>query len=217
MPGQADTATDDAHRSGGALPAQAWPGALPVLRDGLCVLAIDTAGRTRPEARRLARQAIRDVLAGLLAIAPEQVGLPATPGQAQRIVLGAAAAAGALAPGTAHHATAPCCSISHETQWSMVAISLHGAVGIDIMAPQEIDDWAALARDYLGPEVAWALAACPSALRADALAQAWTAREAALKCLGRPLTEWRRAPALHCHSMPLRLPGGLAGTLAWPA
>ena len=192
------------HGHADAFPVQPWPGPLPVPIDGRCVIALATAGRTRPQARQLVRDALRQVLAGLLSIAAERIGLPATPGQPQRIVLD-----GGL------DATAPCCSISHETGWTLVAISLDGPVGIDVMAPQEMEDWAALARDYLGPAVAQALAASPSALRAHALAQAWTAREACLKCLGLELTEWRQGPALACRAMPLATPPGLVGALAW--
>lgn len=195
--------------NGAAPPVQPWPGPLPALADGRCVIALATAGRTRPQARQLARQAITDVLARLLAIAPARIGLPATPGQPQRVVLDDAAPAGAPLP-------APCCSISHATGWTHVAISLAGPVGIDVMAPLEIDDWAALARDYLGPDVARELAACAPAARARALAQAWTAREAGLKCMGIALEEWWRLPALGCRTAPLSLPSGLVGTLAWP-
>jgi 4'-phosphopantetheinyl transferase len=190
-----------------APPVQPWPGPPPTLADGRCVIAIATAGYTRPDARRLARQAITDVSARLLAIAPERIGLPATPGQPQRIALTAAPAGGPL--------RAPFCSISHETGWTHVAISLAGPVGIDVMAPLDIDDWAALARDYLGPDVARDLAACAPAARARALAQAWTAREAGLKCMGLALAEWWRVPALACRTAPLALPSGLVGALAW--
>ncbi|MBA5604517.1 4'-phosphopantetheinyl transferase superfamily protein [Duganella sp. FT3S] len=191
------------HAAADAFPVQPWPGPLPVPIDGRCVIALATAGCTRPQARQLARRALRDVLAGLLSIAGERIVLPATPGQPQRVVLDGGLAA------------APCCSISHETGWTLVAISLDGPVGIDVMAPQEIADWAALARDYLGPAVAQALAATPPVTRARALAQAWTAREASLKCAGQELTEWGHAPALACRTAPLALPPGLVGTLAW--
>lgn len=193
---------------GAAPPVQPWPGPVPVLHDGRCVIALSTAGRTRPQARQLARQAIRDVLAALLSIDADHIRLPTTPGQPQRIVLDAAPAGG-----PPH---APCCSISHETGWTHVALSLAGPVGIDVMTPLDIDDWAALARDYLGPDVARALAACAPAARAQALAQAWTAREAGLKCMGWELEEWWRLPALDCRTAQLALPSGLVGTLAWP-
>ncbi|HJV00360.1 MAG TPA: 4'-phosphopantetheinyl transferase superfamily protein [Burkholderiaceae bacterium] len=201
------------HAHDGAFPIQPWPGPLPTLTDGRCVVALSTAGRSRPQARQLARDALRQVLAGLLSIAADRIGLPATPGQPQRIVLDVVAAnAGNHVNGPA--ATAHC-SISHETGWTLVAISLDGPIGIDVMAPQEIDDWAALARDYLGPAVAQALAAIPPARRAHALAQAWTTREACLKCRGQELTEWKLAPALACRTVPLATPSGLVGALAW--
>lgn len=203
------------HAPSDTFPVQPWPGPLPALINGRCVLIIATTGRTRPEARQLARQALRQVLAGLLSIDAHRIGLPITPGQPQRVVLDTGPAIDATIKH--HQTTAPCCSISHETGWTLVSISLDGPVGIDVMAPQDVDDWAALVRDYLGPQVAQALAACPPAARARALAQAWTAREASLKCAGLALTEWNTAPTLTCHSMPLVLPAGVVGTLAWPA
>ncbi|MEG1054333.1 MAG: 4'-phosphopantetheinyl transferase superfamily protein, partial [Janthinobacterium sp.] len=88
------------------------------------------------------------------------------------------------------------------------------AVGIDVMRVQAIADWFMLARDYLGPQVADALAACPADQRPLALAQAWTAREAALKCAGLPLAEWNgAAPA--CRLQALRLAAPYVATLAY--
>ncbi|MBA5637913.1 4'-phosphopantetheinyl transferase superfamily protein [Duganella sp. LX20W] len=199
----------------GVFPVQPWPGPLPVAIDGRCVIALATAGRTRPQARQLARDALRQVLAGWLSIDGVRIGLPATPGQPQRIVLDTGSANAAHS--VADPAIVPCCSISHETDWTLVAISLDGPVGVDLMVPQEIEDWAALARDYLGPAVAQALAACPAPQRARALAQAWTAREASLKCAGQGLTEWSAAPVLACHTVPLLAQAGWVGSLAWPA
>lgn len=203
------------HAPSDAFPVQPWPGPLPALTGGRCVIAIATRGRTRPEARQLARQALRQVLAGLLVIDARRIDLPVTPGQPQRVILDAASDSDAHTGD--RRTAAPHCSITHENGWTLVAISLDGPVGIDVMAPREVDDWAALARDYLGPEVAQALAACPPATRAGALARAWTAREAGLKCRGQQLTEWGNAQELVYRSMPLAVPAGLVGALAVPA
>lgn len=185
-------------------PVHPWPGPLPETGCGVCVLALNTAGLARPEARALARRAIIALLADWLSVPHEQIKLPATPGQAQRIDLGQ------------HPAIdLPGCSISHEAGLSLAAINLHGPIGVDLMRPRDIPDWAALARDYLGPATARALAACAPAQRANALARAWTAREASLKCLGLALAEW--TPTRPCRVLPLALPEGWLGALALPA
>jgi 4'-phosphopantetheinyl transferase len=162
--------------------------------------------------REAARQAIRAAIAAELAtlsgLAPERIGLHTpnaqapwalldTPGGAQRVGL----------------------AISHDGALSVAALSPHGAVGIDVTLVMDIPDWEALARDYLGPGAAAALAALPPPARAQALARAWSEREARLKCLGRELTEWsadgdRQLAACRCR--PLVLPEGYAGVLALP-
>jgi 4'-phosphopantetheinyl transferase len=108
-------------------------------------------------------------------------------------------------------------AISHDGALSVAAISLRGAVGIDVTRVDDIPDWEAVARDYLGPHTAAALAALPA--RADAFARAWCEREARLKYLGRELVEWSAdgdAELAACRCLPLRLPEGYAGALTLP-
>ncbi|MEG1116333.1 MAG: 4'-phosphopantetheinyl transferase superfamily protein, partial [Janthinobacterium sp.] len=129
----------------------------------------------------------------------ETISVESTPGQPPRLLLAGGAAG---------------LSFSHDEGLSLAAVHLHGAVGIDVMRVQAIADWFMLARDYLGPQVADALAACPADQRPLALAQAWTAREAALKCAGLPLAEWNgAAPA--CRLQALRLAAPYVATLAY--
>ncbi|MGY2336072.1 4'-phosphopantetheinyl transferase superfamily protein [Pseudomonas sp. SDO5511_1_S431] len=96
-------------------------------------------------------------------------------------------------------------------------MNLHGPVGVDVMALQQIPDWQAVALDYLGPGVAAQVNAAPQAHRAALFAQAWCGREARLKCAGIGLAEWSDEAAPACHVFELVLPGGWVGALALPA
>ena len=109
-------------------------------------------------------------------------------------------------------------AISHDGDMSVAAYALDGgALGIDVTSIVPVPDWEAVARDYLGPVVAQALAALPAGERDAAFARAWSEHEARLKCLGWQLDEWRdeRAPMLlACRCRPLSLPDGYVGYLA---
>ena len=152
----------------------------------------------RAEARLRIRAAVREAMATWLKLDIEAISVASTPGAPPRLLFPGGVAG---------------LSFSHDEGLSLAAINLHGAVGVDAMRVQDIADWFTLARDYLGPQVAEALAACPDAQRPLALAQAWTAREAALKCMGRQLAEWDARP-IDCHLQPLSLPAPYVATLA---
>jgi len=154
---------------------------------------------SRMEARTRLRQAVREAVAQWMKVDIGAIAVESTPGQPPRLLLAGRTAG---------------LSFSHDEGLSLAAVHLHGAVGIDVMRVQAIADWFMLARDYLGPQVADALAACPANQRPLALAQAWTAREAALKCAGLPLAEWNgAAPA--CRLQALRLAAPYVATLAY--
>lgn len=89
-------------------------------------------------------------------------------------------------------------SVSHASGYSVVAVSLHGAVGIDLMRLDAglLPDWAIVARDYLGPAATARIVAASDHLRMVCFAQEWTRREAQLKMHGLPLVEWASAPVL---------------------
>jgi 4'-phosphopantetheinyl transferase len=166
--------------------------------------------RDQPD-RATARRTIRTALVAALA---QATGLPA-----ERIML-------CGAPGEAPYALLDdarrlSVSISHDGDLSVAALRLDGgAVGIDVMQVTDIPEWEAVARDYLGPACAAALARVPASARAAAFARAWSEREARLKCGGLPLGEWRAEDAslaLACPCLPLALPDGYAGSLAQPA
>lgn len=145
--------------------------------DGLQVIAVATPKTTqRDGARQLVRQALVRGLARLLAVEEGEISLLSAPGQAIR-----------LAPPWQHIGL----SVSHEPGLSLFAIHCAGAVGVDLVrVGPPLPDIDRLARDYLGPDAAAAIAALPEAQRQPAFAQAWTRLEAALKCLGHGLSEW---------------------------
>ncbi len=166
--------------------------------DGVLVIGI-AAVLPRTEARQRIRAAVRAAAAQWLKMDIESISLESTPGQPPRLLLAGRAAG---------------LSLTHDEGISLAAVHLHGAVGIDVMRVQDIADWANLARDYLGPQVAGELAACPDAQRPLRLAQAWTAHEAALKYSGLQLAEWNgTAPACRLHALALAAP--YVATLAY--
>lgn len=165
--------------------------------DGLLVISTAVPA-ARAEARTLLRAATQNAVAQWLALDGAQIAISSQPGSAPQLRVAGRAAG---------------LSFSHEDGIALAAVYLHGAAGIDVMRVTEVPEWQPLARDYLGPQAAAALAACPASERALALAQAWTAREAALKRAGLPLAEWA-GPAPPCRLLALVMPAGLAATLA---
>jgi len=142
--------------------------------DDVLVIAI-AAPASRVEARAGVRLAVREAAAQWLSMDVDTILVQSNPGQAPRLQL----------PGRTLGL-----SISHDEGLSLAAIHLHGKVGLDVMRVESIPDWEIVARDYLGPQVVQALAACSAMERPLALAQAWTAREASLKYAGLQLAEW---------------------------
>ena len=165
--------------------------------DGVLVIGI-VPPPSRMEARARLRQAVCEAAAQWQNLDIEAISVESTPGSSPRLLL----AGGVVG-----------LSFSHDEGISLAAVHLHGAVGIDVMRVQDVPDWANLARDYLGPQVAEELAACPDAQRPLRLAQAWTAREAALKCAGLQLKEWDGV-ALNCHLQAVETPQNFVATLA---
>ena len=145
--------------------------------DDLHILTIRTPETPfRDSARQLVRQALKAALARLLAIDEADISLISTPGLPVR-----------LAPPRDHIGL----SLSHEPGLSLAAIHLAGPVGIDLMRlGKPLPDIERLARDYLGPEAAAAIAGQAGERQQLAFAQAWVCLEARLKCLALPMTEW---------------------------
>ena len=177
-----------------------WPGPLPRWGGEVLVISIENSvGATREQARARIRTAAREALAQSLDVAIERIAVESTPGSAPRLVIDGAPVAIGL-------------SISHAGALSMAAINPAGAVGLDLMAVQEVSDWARVAHDYLGMAAACRLAAMAVSDRAHAFAQAWAEREARLKMHGEPLAEWTPLP--DCSMQALALPAELVGAVA---
>jgi 4'-phosphopantetheinyl transferase len=178
-----------------------WPAPLAPRADGLYVIGVEGDGE-RQAARQRTRQALCEALAQLYGLDVEQIMIHFSAGRAPAVSF--LSGSGGVAPGI---------SISHDGPLSLAAIHQHGLAGVDLMQVQEIPDWRTVARDYLGEHVLAALDALPAPQRAEALARAWTEREARLKCHGRQLAEWTPEPLpAQCH--PLPLPAGFVGTVA---
>jgi 4'-phosphopantetheinyl transferase len=160
-----------------ALAVQPWPGPVPSAPDGLCVIGIKTTS-LRSVQRANIRRAAREVLAALTGEPASCFGFYSPSGGPLNVIVGG-------------HDSDIGCSFSHEDGYSLAAIHLGGVIGVDLMRVQDIPDWQAVARDYVGPAVTAHLQATPAAERPLAFALAWTRREAELKCLGSQLTEWR--------------------------
>ncbi|PBQ20951.1 phosphopantetheinyl transferase [Pseudomonas congelans] len=105
-------------------------------------------------------------------------------------------------------------SISHEAGFSLAAVNLQGAVGVDLMQVQAVPDWHAVALDYLGAEVATGLSGMPESIRPIAFAKAWCRREAFLKLYGLALEEWTAVGVLHGVGVEVELEEGMVGVVA---
>jgi len=160
-----------------------WPGSAPAPQDGLFAILIRTAV-PREAARRSIRLAACEALASVLRIPSRDIEIVSTPGTQPHVLLAGAASRIGV-------------SFSHDAGYSLAAINLQGPVGADLMRVQDIPDWPAIARDYLGPGFA-----CLRDSRA--YTQAWTQREAALKCHAHHISEWQAD--LPGASIPLVLP-----------
>jgi 4'-phosphopantetheinyl transferase len=170
-----------------------------------CRAIITPDTRQRTVARSLVRQALRDTLAGMLQVAPDTITLVDTPGQPLQLA----------AP---WHGIG--LSVSHEPGLSLLAINLAGPVGVDLLQLATVPtDFDAVARDYLGPAAASALAGLPAAQRQVAFARAWTRHEAQLKCLALDLREWTPELATRlagCTVTELAMAAGWIAALAFP-
>lgn len=179
----------------------------PAAAQHLLVLGIDTPHSTlRDAARAQVRSVARVALGAILACRAQSVPLVSSPGQPLRVDL----------PGRPIGL-----SVSHEAGLSLLAINLHGAVGVDLMRlDQQFDwasDWQPVAHDYLGTDASAAIAGAPAARRQKMFADQWTALEASLKCNGSPLAEADavRARSLRrCRTAALELPHDMVGTVA---
>lgn len=177
----------------------------PPAAEGVTVVGV----RGQPErdtARRTVRAALRTALAAHWAVAEDLVELHSPSGDAPWALLRLAGAPRRVP-----------LAISHDGDLSVAAFAAGNAVGVDVSQIVPVPDWEAVARDYLGPAVAQALAGVPGAARDAAFARAWSEQEARSKYFGLPLEEWsaeRDARLAGCAVRPLLLPEAYAGFVA---
>ncbi|PKO90290.1 MAG: 4-phosphopantetheinyl transferase [Betaproteobacteria bacterium HGW-Betaproteobacteria-10] len=184
-----------------------WPDSGP---ENLLIAAVNSKNTAnRAAARQLARHALRDLLGEHLACPAEDIRLISAPGQPIKLD---------------RMGTSIGLSISHEPGLSLIAINPAGAVGIDLIRLANIATMGKeifqLAADYLGPASANKLAALPLSAQVNGFAEAWTALEAGLKCLGKSLAEWHprvQSQLQNCRYFRLQLATGYVGSLALPA
>ncbi|MGY4639371.1 4'-phosphopantetheinyl transferase family protein [Pseudomonas sp. TE24901] len=178
-----------------------WPQTRPRWQDGVLLIGLrHMPGMTREAARARVRQALSEALLQALDVPQNRIRFHSSPGQAPQIRV----------PG---HEDAGL-SISHDGDFSVAAVHLHGPVGIDVMAVQDTPDWQSVTSDYLGPHVLARLCAASQAQRARLFTRAWCEREARLKCVGQGLGEWSPRAARGCRTVEVGLPAGLVGALA---
>ncbi len=177
------------------------------LENGLLVIALQTPqAMQRPEARQLIRVAIQEVLALLLHCAVSEISLLSQAGQAVKLL-------------NAHYKIG--LSISHEVGLSVVAINMHGSVGVDVMAINSVPDTEellTLANEYLGIDIAERILNKPAEERKEAFAIAWTEFESSLKMKGEALVEWSAARDEKLKNIPvcsLALSDGYIGAIAY--
>ena len=154
------------------------PAQRPALRAAYpAVWLLQRKGRNlRSEARAL----LRDLLAGYLGKAPDQVTLHFVEGQAPMVA-------------TNWQGMRLAISMSYSQDLALIALCAGAGIGVDVTEIATIPDWAQVAQLYLGPEAVARLAALDMASRDKMFALAWAELEARGKCLGLGLQEWSSA------------------------
>ncbi|KPW82227.1 4'-phosphopantetheinyl transferase [Pseudomonas congelans] len=166
----------------------------------LLVSCVTRPGCARDEARNRIRACVRTAVEQWLELPPGAITFIRAPGLAPRLLID-----GLPEPGF---------SISHEAGFSLAAVNLQGAVGVDLMQFQAVPDWHAVALDYLGAEVATGLSGMPESIRPIAFAKAWCRREAFLKLRGLALEEWAAVGGLQGVEVEVELGEGMVGVVA---
>ncbi|KEZ69357.1 phosphopantetheinyl transferase [Pseudomonas amygdali pv. tabaci str. ATCC 11528] len=166
----------------------------------LLVSCVTRPGCARDEARNRIRACVRIALEQWLELPSGAITFISAPGVAPRLLID-----GLPEPGF---------SISHEAGFSLAAVNLQGAVGVDLMQVQAVPDWHAVALDYLGAEVASVLSGMPESMRAVVFAKAWCRREAFLKLHGLALDEWTAQGGLQGVEVEVELAEGMVGAVA---
>ena len=151
-----------------------WPELPPLPAAGRPVLVRVATDGNRPVARQQLRSVLREILGSWSGLAVVELPLRET----ER---------GPVWCGLLQGETLDV-SLSYTADEGWLALCRGAAVGVDAMEITAFAEMTDVVRLYLGPEMADNLV--KAADPAGAFAQAWTAREAQLKCLKRGLTEW---------------------------
>jgi len=157
-----------------------WP-EVPALPECACPVIVRVGVS---EARQAARAKLRAALGGVLAA---WSGLPA-----ERLSL-IETARGPVWEGLLHGHSLDI-SVSYGGGEGWIGLMRGGQIGIDVMTIEPIAEANAVARCYLGDEVASRIREAEDPV--VAFARAWTEREARIKCLHRSLAEWTADGAL---------------------
>lgn len=133
------------------------------------------AGTLRKHARHFARQVLREVIGGLLALPAEAVPLIESP-------------RGPVLQGAARDIRI---SLSYAGDWALIGLAEGWALGVDMVRIEPLPEIEALARLYLPASACQAVLESPPEARDACFAQGWAEMEASSKCLGLPLEEMR--------------------------
>lgn len=159
---------------GGLTPTE-WPQHAVRLDGKGRALALLTlpAGTARPAARQHARQALRQILAGLLGRSEDAVALRES-------------RQGPVLEDSAHDLRI---SLSYAGKHCLIGLAEGQMIGVDIVRIEALPEINTLARLYLPSTSCQMVLAAPPADRDAAFALAWAQMEARSKCLGLPLAE----------------------------
>ena len=137
---------------------------------------LERAGRkSLPRRKRQEFIVTRGILKELLA---RQVGVPAA---ALHLP---AAKRGKPRLAAEHNERGIAFNVSHSRGEALIAITVGGAVGVDIEKIHPAADWPRLAKRFFSPAEQAALHECPEAERARAFFACWTRKEAVIKAAG---------------------------------
>jgi 4'-phosphopantetheinyl transferase len=154
-----------------------WPAIPPLPPLGQPTLIRVVVATFRPAARQKLRMVLRQVLAAWSGILPGQLPLQET-------------ARGPIWAGTLNGHSVDI-SLSYANGEGWIAFLRGGWIGVDAMPIQPVPEAEDVARHYLGRNALTFIQ--QSSDPALAFAQAWTEREARLKCLKLELFEWSEA------------------------
>ena len=127
--------------------------------------------------RDVARELLRDILAGYLEMHPDRVPLRLEPGQAPAVA-------------ASWQGLSLSISLSYAGGAALIGLCPGARIGLDLVEIVPMPDWNRVARLYLGPDAALRLAKMSRADREKNFVLAWAEMEARSKCLGQGLQEW---------------------------